>query len=104
MMEPKSILVNSARGGVVDESALLATLKDGRLCRAVLDATETEPPTLEVVSRFPGAGQRGNDAACGGEYHGEPECERIGGNQEIVKRIREPGGPCFTAMRGDEGI
>ncbi|KUJ07652.1 putative D-3-phosphoglycerate dehydrogenase [Mollisia scopiformis] len=46
-MKMTAILVNCARGGVVDEAALLHALKEGQIWGAVLDAMETEPPTLE---------------------------------------------------------
>ncbi|PVH80526.1 hypothetical protein DL98DRAFT_191338 [Cadophora sp. DSE1049] len=47
LMKSTSILVNCARGGIVDESALAAALKEERIWGAVLDAVEDEPPTLE---------------------------------------------------------
>ena len=42
-MKPTAILVNIARGGIVDESALVDVLKAGHLAGAGLDVTETEP-------------------------------------------------------------
>ena len=44
MMKPTAVIVNTARGGIIDETALLDALKNGVIYGAGIDAFEKEPP------------------------------------------------------------
>ncbi len=42
-MKPTAVLINAARGGIVDEAALAAALRDARIAGAAVDVYSTEP-------------------------------------------------------------
>lgn len=46
-------LLNSARGGVIDEKALIAALNDGTVAYAALDVFENEPTPMEELLKHP---------------------------------------------------
>lgn len=67
-MKPGAIIVNAARGGVVDEAALVEAIESGKLCGAGLDVFQSEPtPPVallmnESISLSPHIGASTTDA------------------------------------------
>jgi phosphoglycerate dehydrogenase-like enzyme len=67
--KPSAFFVNVGRGGVVDQAALIAALKNGALAGAGLDVTDPEPlpgddplwdaPNLLITPHYAGAGDEG---------------------------------------------
>jgi D-3-phosphoglycerate dehydrogenase len=52
LMKPTAILINAARGGIIDEAALCEALSSRRIAGAGIDCFENEPPTDSPLLRL----------------------------------------------------
>jgi (S)-sulfolactate dehydrogenase len=53
-MKKSAVIINAARGGVIDEEALASALKEKRIAGAALDVFEEEPLTAGMGAKFAG--------------------------------------------------
>lgn len=53
LMKPTAVLINTSRGGVVDEEALVKALREGKIAGACLDVYEREPPVGSPLLSLP---------------------------------------------------
>ncbi|MFC9286147.1 hydroxyacid dehydrogenase [Streptomyces sp. NPDC057052] len=92
LMKPTALLVNTARGGIVDETALARALREGKPAGAALDVFATEPPgrspllALPNVLALPHLGAGTRDA-------------QLRAGQDAVRKVLEELAPLLTPVR-----
>lgn len=52
LLKPEAIVLNCARGGIIDEAALLTVLKSKKIAGACLDVFENEPSFNKTFTKF----------------------------------------------------
>ena len=86
-MRPGVLLLNVARGGIIDEADLAAALRDGRVAGAGIDVFNAEPPTGSPLLDAP---EHAADAAPGRVDRGGPGRRRGGGRRADPRGPRRP--------------
>ena len=94
-MKPGAVLVNTARGGLVDQSALTAALASGHIGGAGLDVFAVEPPdaddplfmcdTVVVAPHVAGVTQGTFDRSFATAAE---NCRRLGAGEALLHRVR----------------
>lgn len=89
-MKPGAMLINTARGGVVDEPALVQALREGRLGGAMIDVFEREPvPANSIFVDVPNLHLTAHIAG----YSDEANARQ---GQIVARRVREVLHGCAT--------
>ena len=100
MMKPSSVIINTSRGGIIDEAALAQALTSGVIAAAGLDVLEQEPPPA-------GHPLLGLDNAIITPHNAGPTLEsipkRAANAFENIQRVLDGGPPSWTAKFGNSG-
>jgi phosphoglycerate dehydrogenase-like enzyme len=98
-LKPRAVIVNVARGNLIDESAMIAALAAGRIAGAGLDVMAVEPPpTDSPLWDLPNVVLTHHNASAGGDDSSEPIYAIL---RENVARLTT-GGPLIKRIYGPE--
>ncbi|MFH1834098.1 MAG: NAD(P)-dependent oxidoreductase, partial [bacterium] len=86
MMKPTACIINCARGGVIDEKALLAALEAGKIRGAGFDVYEEEPLATDKLIKDPVV----NHPMIYGTHHigASTEQAQLAGAEETVRIVK----------------
>ena len=101
-MKNGAVLINTSRGPLVDEAALVEALRSGKLRGAGLDVFETEPlPATSPLLKMTNVLLSGHVAGLDNESH-DATCELAAKNIVALYRGEWPAG-CIQNLRGVHG-
>ena len=99
-MKPNAILINAARGGLIDEKALEKALNEGQIAGAGLDVFEQEPPPrdhpllfLDNVVAVPHIAAGTRDAYATKMKAAFANMQRVGRGEEPINKVDLSGEP-----------
>lgn len=81
LMQPRAVLINTARGAIIDEAALVEALKNGTIKAAGLDVLENEPHPAPGLVDLPNVALTPHIGSGAGRYRAmmtEIICENVG--------------------------
>ena len=88
-MKPTALLVNTSRGPLIDEAALLEALNAGQIRGAALDVFDTEPLPVESPWRTTAWGQDGRSEVVLSPHMGYGEEDQLNGwYEELAENLR----------------
>ena len=85
---PRGVIINVARGSVVDEEAMIAALKSGTILAAGLDVFANEPA---VPDELQGDAERGAAAAYRLGFGRDPQCDGSTRGRQSESLVRRQG-------------
>ncbi|MEM9980713.1 MAG: NAD(P)-dependent oxidoreductase, partial [Cyanobacteria bacterium P01_D01_bin.2] len=86
LMKPTAYLINTARGGIVDNTALLAALQANQIAGAALDVFEAEPTAGQPNPTILALAQQDNVIATPHmAYNTHVAMQRLG--QELIEKL-----------------
>ncbi|MEA4912013.1 MAG: phosphoglycerate dehydrogenase [Oscillospiraceae bacterium] len=85
-MKKGTVLVNTARGGLIDEAALIAALRDGTLAGAGIDAFNEEPPANDELYKLENLIMGSH---CGASTTGASEAMSMMAAQNLIEDLKK---------------
>ena len=90
LMQPTAYIVNTARGDIIDEDALIRLIQDGKIAGAGLDVFQHEPAVNPKLVKLAAKGKVVHPAAYGLGHHRGPHRHGREGDHQHPHLLRRP--------------